>query len=116
MILAAVDDLLFRSRIRTVGKQVGATLVFAKTTDEILAQAKAERPRLVVLDLNNQSADPVGTISALKTDPDLSSVPILGFASHVHVDLIRAARAAGADDVLPRSAFAANLGEILREP
>jgi CheY-like chemotaxis protein len=116
MILAAVDDLLFRSKIRTVGNQVGATLVFARTTEEIIAQAKAVRPRLVVLDLNNDKSDPIGTIAALKRDPELAAIPILGFASHVHVDLIRAARIAGADDVLPRSAFAANLGQILSEP
>jgi CheY-like chemotaxis protein len=116
MVLVAVDDLLFKSKIRAVGKQVGATLVFARTRDDIVAQARAARPRLVVLDLNNDKADPVGTIAVLKGDPDLASIPVLGFASHVHVDLIRAARAAGADDVLPRSAFAANLGQILVDP
>jgi hypothetical protein len=31
----------------------------------------------------------------------------------VHVDLINAARSAGADEVLPRSAFAGNLADIL---
>jgi hypothetical protein len=32
----------------------------------------------------------------------------------VHTDLIAAARNAGADQVLPRSAFAGNLAEILQ--
>ena len=39
--------------------------------------------------------------------------PTLGFVSHVHTDLISAARQAGADDVLARSAFAGNLADIL---
>ena len=37
----------------------------------------------------------------------------IGFASHVHAQLIDAARKAGADQVLARSQFAGNLAEIL---
>jgi hypothetical protein len=40
-------------------------------------------------------------------------VRTLGFVSHVHTALIEAARAAGIDDVMARSAFAGNLAEIL---
>lgn len=113
MILAAVDDLLFSSKIRTVGKQVGAELVFARTPAEVMEKARAERPTLVVFDLNSAKTDPVATIAAFKSDPELSGVRVLAFASHVHADLIAAAQQAGADQVLPRSAFAARLPEIL---
>jgi CheY-like chemotaxis protein len=115
MIVAAVEDLLFSSKIRAVGKQVGADLVFARTPEEILEKTRAsERPvTLLLVDLNAAKTDPLATIAALKADPALARIPILGFASHVHVDLIRAAREAGADQVLPRSAFAANLPQIL---
>ena len=47
------------------------------------------------------------------SDPALASIRTIGFASHVHTDLIAAAREAGADQVLPRSAFAGNLADIL---
>ena len=112
-ILAAVDDFLFRSKIRATAKHVNAEIVFAQTPEDILAQARALKPSLVIIDLNSAKADPVGTIAALKQDPVLSGIRAIGFASHVHVDLIRAARGAGADEVLPRSAFAGNLAEIL---
>ena len=112
-ILAAVDDFLFRSKIRAVAKHVNAEIVFAQTPDEILAQARALKPSLVIIDLNSQKADAVGTLTALKQDPELAGIRTIGFASHVHVDLIAAARRAGADQVLPRSAFAGNLAEIL---
>lgn len=113
MIVAAVDDLLFSSKIRTVGRQVGAELAFARTPDEILARVRADRPPLVVFDLNSTKSDPIATIAAIRADVTLTNVRVLAFASHVHVDLIRAARDAGADEVLPRSAFAARLPEIL---
>ena len=54
------------------------------------------------------------TREALKADPETQHVKLLGFVSHVQTDTINAARAAGIDDVMARSAFAANLAEILR--
>ena len=112
-ILAAVDDFLFRSKIRAVAKHVNADVQFAQTPDDLLAQARAVKPALVIVDLNSQKADPVATIAALKADAALAGIRTIGFASHVHVDLINAARRAGADQVLPRSQFAGNLAEIL---
>jgi PleD family two-component response regulator len=113
MILAAVDDLLFSSKIRTTAKQTGVDLVFVRTLPAILEQARALRPSLVIFDLNSAKVSPLETITALKQDADLSSIRTLGFVSHVHTGLIEAARQAGIDDVMARSAFAARLAEIL---
>jgi DNA-binding NarL/FixJ family response regulator len=113
MVLVAVDDLLFSSKIRAAAKQAGVELVFARSHDEILQQARAARPSLAIFDLNSAKTDPVATIEALKRDPALTGIRTIGFASHVHTALISAAREAGADQVLPRSAFAGSLPEIL---
>jgi DNA-binding NarL/FixJ family response regulator len=112
-ILAAVDDFLFRSKIRATAKHLNADVQFAQTREEILSKARELGPNLVIIDLNSAKADPVATIGALKADPALAGIRTIGFASHVHVDLIDSARRAGADQVLPRSAFAGNLAEIL---
>jgi DNA-binding NarL/FixJ family response regulator len=114
MILVAVDDLLFSSKIRATAKQVGVELIFARTPAEILERARADRPSLVIFDLNSAKTDPVDTIAALKSDPTTSAIRMIGFASHVHTALIGAARQAGADEVLPRSAFAGHLADILQ--
>ena len=111
--LAAVDDFLFRSKIRAVAKHVGADVQFAQTQDEVLAQARALKPALVIFDLNSGKLDPVAAIAALKADAELAGVRAIAFASHVHTALIAAAKHAGADDVMPRSAFAGNLAGIL---
>jgi DNA-binding NarL/FixJ family response regulator len=113
MVLVAVDDLLFSSKIRATAKQAGVDLTFARSSGEIIEQARALRPELVILDLNSGKTDPIATIAALKGDPSLASIRTIGFASHVHTALITAARQAGADQVLPRSAFAGTLAEIL---
>jgi DNA-binding NarL/FixJ family response regulator len=113
MVLVAVDDLLFSSKIRATAKQAGVELTFARSPQEVLDHARSSKPALVIFDLNSGKTDPVATITALKRDPDLAGIRTIGFASHVHTDLIAAARQAGADQVLPRSAFAGNLADIL---
>jgi DNA-binding NarL/FixJ family response regulator len=113
MVLAGVDDFLFRSKIRTTAKQAGVEITFSKTPEEILEQARTMKPSLVILDLNSAVLSPVETIASLKRDPELAAIRTLGFVSHVDTARISAARAAGADEVMARSAFAGNLAEIL---
>ena len=113
MVLVAVDDLLFSSKIRATARQAGVDLTFARSAGEIVSQARAIKPALVIFDLNSGKTDPINTITALKADPALAGLRAIGFASHVHTELIAAARNAGADQVLPRSAFAGNLADIL---
>jgi CheY-like chemotaxis protein len=113
MILAAVDDLLFSSKIRTTARQAGVDLTFARTPPEILERARTLKPALVIFDLNSAKAEPIETIAAMKQDPELAPIRTVGFVSHVHTAVIDAAREAGIDDVMARSAFAGNLLEIL---
>src|SRR5262245_60995445 len=113
MLLVAVDDLLFSSKIRTTAKQANVQLTFARTPAEILARAREVRPALLIHDLNSAKADPIATVAAMKQDVELAAIPPLGFVSHVHTGVIEAARAAGVDDVMARSAFAGHLAEIL---
>jgi PleD family two-component response regulator len=114
MILAAVDDLLFSSKIRTVARQAGVELAFVRSPAEILDQSRALRPSLVIFDLNSTKAQPIDTVAAMKRDPDLKGIRTLGFVSHVHTAIIAAARDAGVDEVLARSAFAGDLAGILQ--
>lgn len=113
-ILAAVDDFLFRSKIRATAKHVNADVRFAQTSDEMLAQARDLKPSLIIFDLNSQKMDAIAAIAALKADTATAGLRAIGFASHVHTELIAAARNAGADEVLPRSAFAGRLADILQ--
>jgi DNA-binding NarL/FixJ family response regulator len=113
MVLVAVDDLLFSSKIRAAAKAAGVDITFARTPEDIIRSVREERPALAIFDLNSAKTDPVATIARIKGEPALAGVRTVGFASHVHTDLIAAARRAGADDVLPRSVFAATLADIL---
>ena len=113
MIVCAIDDLLFSVKISTAAKSLGVDVYFERSPGSVVSTVREKRPSLVIFDLNSGKTDPVATIAALKGDPALSASRVLAFASHVHTELIASARNAGADQVLPRSAFAANLAEIL---
>jgi CheY-like chemotaxis protein len=113
MILAVLDDLMFTSKIKTTAGQLGASVSFARSADGALAEMRKQAPSLVILDLNNPRTDPLGIVAAMKQDPALASIPTVGYASHVQVDVINAARAAGVGEVMARSAFTAQLAAIL---
>ena len=113
MVLVVVQDLLFGSKIRAAAEQAGVETAFARTPDDMLRQAHHAAPSLAVFDLDSRTIDPIAAIRALKADTALAGIRIVGFVSHVRADLVSAAREAGADEVLARSAFVTRLGEIL---
>lgn len=113
MIIAVLDDLLFSSKIRTAAAGSGTTVTFARSADAALSLVREQRPSLIILDLDNPRTDPIGTIATLKSDPATRDIPALCYVSHVRADLIEAARQAGADEVLARSAFTQRLPELL---
>jgi CheY-like chemotaxis protein len=114
MIVCAIDDLIFSIKISTAAKQLGVDIYFERTRDKVLPTVREKRPSLVIFDLNSSRLEPMAMIAAIKADPQLSAVRTLGYVAHVDSDAIAAARQAGIDQVLARSAFTAQLGEILQ--
>jgi PleD family two-component response regulator len=113
MILAVLDDLMFTSKIRTAASQLGVTVTFARSSDAALAEMRKNAPSLVILDLNNPRTNPLAIVAGMKQEPALASVRTVGYASHVQTEVIAAARQAGVDDVMARSAFTERLAAIL---
>lgn len=116
MVLCVVDDLMFSVKISTTAKAIGAPVLFERNPEMILPRIREKQPSLVIFDLNSPKLRPLEAIAALKADPALRHVPTLGYASHVQTDIIQAAKAAGIDQVLARSAFSDRLAEILATP
>jgi CheY-like chemotaxis protein len=110
-----VDDLMFSSKIKASAKPLSMTVSFARSRDAALTAMRANLPSLVLFDLDGQRMDPLGILAAMKADEHLKNIPTLGFVSHVHADMIQAARAAAIGEVLARSAFTVRLPEILAQ-
>jgi CheY-like chemotaxis protein len=104
---------MFSVKISAAAKAKHADVAFERIPHEVLPRIRAERPTLVIFDLNSSRLKPIETIAALKADPDTQAIRTLGYVSHVQSDIIAAARHAGCDEVLARSAFSDKLGDIL---
>ena len=113
MVLCVVDDLLFSVKISTAAKSLGVDIYFERAADNVLPRVREKQPDLVIFDLNSSKLRPMEVIAQMKADPALRGIRTLGYASHVQTDTITAARNAGVDQVLARSAFVERLGEIL---
>ncbi len=108
-ILAVVPDLFFATRIREVAAASGAS-VRESTSAEAGVLASETGAALAIVDLHGV-ADAAATVRALRAAAP--GMRIVGFHSHVDTAVRDAALAAGADQVLPRSAFTRRLAEML---
>ncbi len=111
-VVAAVTDLFFIAKLQEAARHAGVDLTFVSTVEELEAKAAAGVD-LVVLDLNDAKLEIVGAIQKLRAKPLTASVSLLGFISHVDVDLAERAKQAGCDRIVPRSRFSAKLVELL---
>jgi CheY-like chemotaxis protein len=113
-ILAVCDDLFFVVKINDTARRCGLVPQFVKSAEDLIARAEAEKPLLIIVDLNIKGLDAVGLISRLRAEEALKNVSILAFVSHVEAGLKLQAQSAGASMVLARSAFSANLPQIFK--
>jgi len=107
-VIAVVPDLYFATRIAATAKAAGVALELVPPQRAVARLAPAD-VSLVLLELG--SRDALGLIAELKQAQP--AIPIVGFGAHVEAALLRDARAAGADAVLPRSQFVGKLSGLL---
>lgn len=115
-IFAFIEDLFFVAKINETARKLNVKVQFVKSEKDIfttMEQNGNEKPSLVIVDLNNNVIKPITTISKLKS-AFKKETNVIGFLSHVQGDLKLKAQEAGCDMVLPRSAFSANLPQLLR--
>ena len=116
VVVAAVNDMFFMSKIRAAAESLNVTVRFVRNGEALSSVAAESLPALIIIDLQAEQFAPLELARRLKSDPGLRGVPLLGFYSHVETELRNQAQAAGFDRILPRSAFSANLAEIISPP
>jgi hypothetical protein len=99
-VLVFAPDLMDRSRISSVLPHAR----FLTTADQL---AHAAPGSIVLVDLHRPGV--------LEVIPAVAG-SVIGFASHVDDDLLRAGRAAGCTEVLPRSRFFRRLADLASDP
>jgi CheY-like chemotaxis protein len=106
-IVAGIPDLFFRSKVLEAAKALAVEIDVARDADEILRKVRAEKPALVLLDLQAEALRPIDTLQSLL------GIPVIGFLNHELVELRERALAAGCEEVLTKGQFAASLPRIL---
>jgi CheY-like chemotaxis protein len=112
-VLAAVEDLLFKSKISETASQLDIEASFPRNPRKLVEAVRESPPDLLVLDLNSARFEPLDLLRTIRSDDATRDVPTVGFLSHVQKDLAVAAREAGCDRVVARSAFTRDLPKIL---
>lgn len=104
-------DLFFTSKVSGTAAMLGLQVKVVADVASAVAACRAGPVRYVFCDL----ADPALDVAALVASFSADNRPrVVAFGSHVATARLAAARAAGCDDVLPRSRFSAELPDLLR--
>jgi hypothetical protein len=111
-VLALVRDLMLRSRIEAAAEAAGVEVAFAATYDRLRALAAEAPITTVFADLSDTSFNPEATARELTTACPQAS--LIGFASHIDLKPLAAARAAGFARTLSRSEFVSQLPDLLK--
>lgn len=109
--IAIVSDMIFATRITATAESVGASCAIVKSPGTLQKALESENPRTVLVDMNCDGISPEEAIRTVKSH--CPSARVVAFFSHVQTELMEQARAAGADDVWPRSVFVQRLPELL---
>ena len=112
--LMLCDDLIFFSRVAATAKAAGLHVRQARSAAAVLDLARQAPPGGVLVDLHAEGLDVPALLAGLR---DVCPVMprTVAFGSHVAADILRAARVAGCDRVLPRSRFVEDLEASLAE-
>lgn len=111
-VVALVTDLFFATKIKSTADALGTPLKAVRKLDDLDAALTAGAT-LAIIDMN---ADGVDHVEAIRRCKSAASPPrVIAYLSHVQKDLATAAQSAGADQIMPRSAFSAQLPDLLAQ-
>jgi CheY-like chemotaxis protein len=112
--LLLCDDLIFTSRVTGTARDLGFTFKPARSMEVLRELLLGAGPACVILDLANP-----GLVVAdfMKELHERGEPPprVIAYGSHVDTATLKAARAAGCDEVLTRSQFVEQLPRRLPE-
>lgn len=137
LVVAFVADLMFTTRIERVIDHLGYRVIWIESADrigeidplavpelpgELLHGREGQlfdfitrrQPALLLFDLNNDAVPWRDWIAALKSAAATRRIPVMCFGPHEDVATMSAAKSAGADVVLARSRFTADMPALFQ--
>ena len=103
-------DLFFTSKVTGTAQALGLRVEAFDNITMAATRLASDDVACVLFDLGAPRASITDLFAAI---PASTQIPVIAFGSHVNVELLEAAQAAGAE-VMPRSQFASTLSDILK--
>ena len=115
MIVFLTKDLMMSSNASSHARQHDTSLQTVGTVEDAIAVIQAERPHLLLVDLQTPGID-VGKLGEEIRGLADSVCPLtIAYAQHVNVELLEQARSTGFDQVLTRGQMNSKIGQIVAE-
>jgi DNA-binding NarL/FixJ family response regulator len=108
------DDMMFTSRITGTARNLGLGVKPARSIQALDALMREQTPCCIIVDLAHPDLSIVDFLKSLGK-LDKARPRVVAYGSHVDTAVLRAARDAGCDVVLPRSKFVEDLPQALPE-
>jgi two-component system cell cycle response regulator len=109
LVLVAEDSIVVRALLREQLELHGCAVVEADDGEAALAACRAERPDVVLLDIEMPKLDGREVLRQLKADPKLADTPVVFLTGRTHADDVVEALRLGAHDYLRKPVVAAEL-------
>ncbi len=111
-ILGLMHDLFFRSKVDAVAHAAGIEVAYAGSIDEARERCGDGTPAIIFVDLADPHFPANETAEAMRAAAP--GVRLVGFASHVDLKALGAAKDAGFEMALSRNEFTQRLPDLLK--
>ena len=108
-----VTDLIFSTKITSTAQSLGVGVQVVRSVERLATHLADGDLALLIVDLAVAGESPLNAIRLARQA--VKPPRVVCYVSHVDTDRAAQARAAGADEVMPRSAFTKALPALLRE-
>lgn len=107
------DNLLFTGQISAGLAKLGLAAEVIGSSAGAVERLAAAAPAVILVNLSSDRLRPLELVRAMKAEPRLAEVPVIGFTGHTEQARIQAAREAGCDRVAANSAVTGDLRAVL---
>ncbi len=112
-VIIAANNMIFTSKMMSILDNMEAEGIKAIRSDEIFVKAQELIPDLIVIDLNLNGIEAPSLINKLRSYGATQSIPIVCYSPNTLKDQMKAAKMAGATEVLANSKMSSKMNQII---
>jgi DNA-binding NarL/FixJ family response regulator len=112
-VIIAANNMIFTSKIMTALDGMEVEGIKAIRSDDIFNKAQDLSPDLIIIDLNLNGIEAPSLINKLRSYGSTCKIPIVCYSPSALKDQMKAAKSAGATEVLPNSRMTSKMNQIL---